>query len=301
MTDPRPTPRLSLGARFWRLASTAESALGMLRAPGLVRRFARRNRSSTSPVTGTEPVVVSLTTYGARLAKVHLTIESIAAGQVRPRRLILWVDDESTATDPPEELRRLRDRGLEVRATRDLGPYKKFYPTLALREPGESLVTADDDVLYPDWWLKRLVAAHRTAPDAVHCYRAREFTFEGAAMTSYSTWPLCYSTRPGLHHFPTGVSGVLYPPHVLDALTAAGEAFLKTAPRSDDVWLHFTSVSSGASIHQLSRLPRHFPEIPGSQKVSLFATNLRQGGNDPQLQATYTPEVLELIRQSRSA
>ena len=53
-----------------------------------------RNRLGRSPVaTGGPGVVVSMTTYGKRVRTVHLAIESIARGAVRPARLILWLDE----------------------------------------------------------------------------------------------------------------------------------------------------------------------------------------------------------------
>src|SRR5699024_6207252 len=57
-----------------------ESALGRWRAPALAAALDRAARRSTRPVVGDGPAVVSLTTYGARFAQVHRTIESIARG-----------------------------------------------------------------------------------------------------------------------------------------------------------------------------------------------------------------------------
>lgn len=287
---------LSLTTRLLRLSSKADSAMGMLRAPLIMRRLERRNRSSTAPVTGTAPAVVSLTTYGGRLQRVHLVVESIAAGRVRPQRLLLWLDEDTDPGTLPVQLERLRDRGLEIRFTRDLGPYKKFYPALGELAPDQFLVTADDDVLYPQHWLARLIAAATATPSQVHCFRSREARFDNDGFAAYGTWPLNYSTTPSFRHFPTGVSGVIYPPRMTSALRERGDAFLATAPRADDIWLHHTAVRTGLRVHQLSRLPRHFPELPGSQSVSLFSSNLRQGGNDPQLAATYTAEDIALIR-----
>lgn len=288
---------LTLADRRLRVAELLADGADNLRAPAFRRALARRNLRSAEAVTGDAPVIVSLTTFGHRLADVHLVIESIGAGRVRPARLILWVDDEATAAEPPEELRRLVARGLEVRATRDLGPYKKFYPALAERTAGQYLATADDDVLYPRHWLERLLAAALAEPELVHCYRARVIQFEGEGLAPYDSWPKCYSAEASRVHFPTGVSGVIYPPRLLGALQDAGDAFLATAPRSDDVWLHYTAVTNGYRIRQLSAAPRHFPWIPGSQTVALFSTNQHQGGNDPQLRATHTAKSLALIRE----
>ncbi|MDR3413234.1 MAG: hypothetical protein P4L87_20160, partial [Formivibrio sp.] len=52
------------------------------------------NRLGSRAVTEQGGPVVSLTTYKKRSKKVYLAIESIADGDVRPSRLILWIDDE---------------------------------------------------------------------------------------------------------------------------------------------------------------------------------------------------------------
>ena len=114
--------------------------------------------------------VVSLTSYGKRIRTVCLAIESIARGSMLPSRLILWIDDIAVFDNLPSGIRRLRQRGLEVRFCRNYGPHKKYYPYLASVETIEApLVTADDDLLYPRYWLKELVEAFRQCPDVVNC------------------------------------------------------------------------------------------------------------------------------------
>lgn len=45
--------------------------------------------------------IVSLTSYGERVAISYLAIESILKGRLRPSRIILWVDDEETVEHLP--------------------------------------------------------------------------------------------------------------------------------------------------------------------------------------------------------
>ncbi len=107
---------------------------------------------------------MSLTSYGPRIATVWKTIESIGAGSVKPRRIILWLDDPAALADPPASLRRLQTRGgLEIRGCPDYGPHKKYFPyvtSILPEHPTRTLVTADDDVYYPATWLEELLAAH---------------------------------------------------------------------------------------------------------------------------------------------
>ena len=82
---------------------------------------------------GDAPVVVSLTSYGSRIRAVHLAVESMVHGTVRPQRLILWLREADVVADPPAPLARLVRRGLELRCTEDWGPHQKYYPYVRSR------------------------------------------------------------------------------------------------------------------------------------------------------------------------
>jgi hypothetical protein len=115
-----------------------------------------------------DAVVVSLTSYGARVDLCHLTIESIGRGSCRPGRLILWLEDYENVSGLPATLQRAVRRGLEVRSCKNFGPHTKYHP--AVQEAvgsNQQLVTADDDVLYPRYWLAGLQTANRRWPDEV--------------------------------------------------------------------------------------------------------------------------------------
>lgn len=112
------------------------------------------NRFGRSQITQADGPVVSLTTYGRRARTAYLAIESIARGDVRPSRLILWIDEESLLNSPPKTILRLQKRGLEVKGCKNYRPHKKYYPFVESQESFNlPLVTADDDILYPRYWL----------------------------------------------------------------------------------------------------------------------------------------------------
>jgi len=266
---------------------------------GLVAPLVWRNLVSRRRVTapGDGPVV-SLTTFGSRTARVFLAIESIGRGSTLPSRIVLWLDEPAQLARPPRTLRRLRRRGLEIRPTPDHGPHKKYFPyVLSEARHVRPLVTADDDTIYPREWLARLVEAHRATPDHVVCFRARRVSFEAdGSLAPYASWPLVVDARSSPLTLPTGVSGVLYPPGMLDALRDAGTAFEACAPRTDDIWLHATALRTGTPVRQVADRPGLFPLIPGSQRESLVASNVHRSGNDHALRATYSAAELELLR-----
>lgn len=257
-----------------------------------------RNRLSSEHVAvNSQGVVVSLTTYNKRIGTVHLTIESIARGEVIPSRLILWLDDEALLANLPLPLRRLQKRGLEIRQCRNYGPHKKYYSYVESEQSLLSpLATADDDVIYPKSWLAGLLAANKQFPDCVNCYRARQITLRDGEFAPYREWPLCDSTAPRLKTMATGVSGVIYPPALLEELKRAGTAFEDCCPRGDDLWLHVWAIRSNFKIRQIQPEALLFPLIPGSQVTSLYAENCEQDdGNDRQIAIVYQRRDLELL------
>lgn len=258
-------------------------------AHAMVRRLTRRNRSSRASILGSAPVVVSLTSYGRRVQSVALTIESIGAGRLRPARVILWLGDAEAPL--PDSLTRLQARGLEILYAPDIGPHGKYFHYVSTHAPHERpLVTADDDVLYPRYWLARLVQAHRQRPDEVHCFRANKILVDGTRLSPYNDWPRCRSDRASLDHFATGVAGVIYPPAMLDHLARLGDAFKASCPRADDVWLHWVALRNRVGVRQLSARPRAFPALPDTQTQTLTSYNVHAGGNDEQIRALYTEE-----------
>lgn len=262
------------------------------------RRLDHFNRTSNEPVTSPQrSVVVSVTSYGGRLKSVHLTLESIAAGSVLPSRLILWVDTEAAFSNPSPQLKRLIDRGLELRISENFGPHTKYYPYLLSTSSFTGpLVTADDDQLYPKWWLEGLLRSYREEPASISCYRAHHVKLAEDAIAPYQSWKPCRDTASSYLHFATGVSGVLYPPSFLEHLKAAGLEFLDLCPKQDDAWLHVQALRAGMPIRQIYDRPLRFPAVPGSQSKGLFHSNVLQAQNDRQIGLTYGSNDLAVLR-----
>jgi len=268
------------------------------RASMKVAQLRFRNRHSAATVLGNADVVVSLTTYGPRIDTVFLTIESISKGTLKPRRIILWLDDDVLLSDPPIELRRLIARGLEIRRAAVLGPHKKYFPALdlAITQNVERLITVDDDVMYPRWWLRRLMRAADESPGAIVAYRARRVSMAADRFAAWDAWPLCECSEPSLLHFGIGEAGVAYPQRVLLALRKRGPEFLVTAPRADDIWLHSTAVSVGVPTRQVASTALFPLGIPGSQVVALAHSNIEGGGNDEVLRVSYSQASISRLR-----
>lgn len=270
-----------------------------------VARFFVVNRIGHKSVVAPDGPVVSLTTYGKRSKTVYIAIESIACGDIRPSRFILWIDDEALISHLPASLRRLQSRGLEVKKCRNYGPHTKYYPYLESQETfNMPLVTADDDMLYPKYWLKKLDDANHEYPNAVNCYFSHVIPLNHNGFAKYREWEQCSSTKPSCRNLAAGVAGVIYPHTFLSVLKRAGTEFEACCPTGDDLWLHVQALRSGYKVRQIfPQLPYFaFQGIPGTQQTALCHDNVDFGdGNDRQMRATYNEMDLRILRNESGA
>jgi len=255
------------------------------------------NRFKRTPMIRPGGPVLSLTTHSRRIRTAHITLETIARGRVLPSRIILWLDDKELFHNLPATIRRLQERGLEVKLCNNYGPHTKYYPYVETEETFQTpLVICDDDQLYPRHWLERLEKGYSLHPDSVNCHWGRVISLETDGVAQYESWRQLASTKPSFLYFALAVSGVIYPPRLLEALKRAGSGFEGCCPFADDVWLHVQALRSGFRVRQLRANRRENWDIPGTQTVGLWTHNIRDGNNDRQIQATYTDADIERLR-----
>ena len=284
---PEPARKVARRVRKASKRFGAHTGLAMLRLRNLLVR---------SSATGTADVVVSMTTYGERIRTVAVALESIARGEIRPRRIILWLDDPRLMDTEPAALRRLRRRGVEVRLSSNYGPHTKYFPYVSAPElEGYPLVTADDDIIYPANWLRVLYEANLAHPDMIHGHWVSTIGVNNGSITHYEAWGRRRDTRPAFNNFALGVSGVIYPPAMLRELRHRGTLFMDVCPGADDIWLHWVALRAGIPIRQVDRIPRHFPMIPGSQFTPLNELNVDQHRNDQWIRGLYSTADIDVL------
>jgi hypothetical protein len=264
-------------------------------------RLIVQNRWGRDLITRSGGPAVCLTTYGKRIETVHLAIESIARGRDRPSRLILWIDDAKLMQNITPGLRRLQQRGLEIKSCQDFGPHKKYYPYIAsLQEILVPLVTADDDLIYSRCWLKNLNEEYRRFPNVINCYRARTITFEDAEISKYMQWEFVTSTQASFRHFAGSGAGAIIPIELQALLKQRGSEFVQCCPRADDIWLHVQGLRAGYRVRQIDSKRLRLFTIPRTQRVALQDSNLTGGGNDRQIKQTYTAADILVLRNEAS-
>jgi len=230
-------------------------------------------------------IVVSLTSYPGRFKHLDLTIKSLLAQRIKQDRTVLWVATKDKPKLPTSVLR-LEERGLEIRTCDDIRSYKKLIPSLR-QFPEATIITADDDLYYPEHWLEWLLKAASPSGSHVICWRAHlaKFAPSGHVLSyadfDFDTEQTIAGTR-STAIFPTGSGGILYPPGTFSPEVLNEEAFMSLCPRADDVWFFWMARLAGRS-HR--RVAGHFEQVawPGTQAGALFHQNWIGGENDMQM------------------
>lgn len=191
-------------------------------------------------------IIVSLTTYGRRIFDVHLVIESIMEQTMKANRIVLWLDHSFEKRPLPKALQLLQKRGLEVMYCKDIRSYTKLVP--ALKEfPDDAIITVDDDLIYEFDLLEKLITAYLEDPHYIYCNRFHLMVADGKGkLKPYKQWKWNHAGQEAtIWNFPTGVGGVLYPPHSLDEEVLNEKVFLDICKCADDVWFKAMAMKKG--------------------------------------------------------
>ena len=234
-------------------------------------------------------LIVSLTSFPARIKTLHIVIESLMRQRVKPDRLMLWLSKEQFPDERkslPKNLLDMERRGLEIFFVEDdLRPHKKYFYAMQ-QYPEADVITVDDDIFYPQKLLKYLVDANKKYPACVCCNRAIRFTLDNGKLKSYIDWkPIDFKedSRPNYRILPTGVGGVLYPHGSLKYDILFDKETIKTSClNADDLWLNLMArFNNTRTVHSGKRVGL-IPLL--STKSSALSNNNIFNGNDLQIQ-----------------
>lgn len=251
-----------------------------------------------------ERLIISLTTHPPRIRQVFATLESLCEQDLGAFDVHLYLsqrDDEAIGS-LPKSLRRLQRRGVKIVVTaEDYRSYDKLLHALKAH-PQATIITADDDMLYPSDWARRLVDGARQYPGCIVCHRGHMLceSEPGSGKISYQvvkSRKAAGATRPSFPLMPTGSGGVLYPPGVLDDMVFDAAAFQALAPNADDIWFKMASLKAGTRCVRINSQNVDFLPTPAAGNSALHEDNIKRGGNDVQFAnclARY-PELKPLI------
>ena len=226
-------------------------------------------------------LIVSLTSHPARFPMLHLTLACLLDQTVKADRTILWIANRDVDKLPPA-VRRLENRGLEIRLCDDLRSFKKLVPALGAF-PDAFIATADDDLYYSADWLDQLVAGLAPDDGVIPCHRAHRIKRKpSGGLAPYAEWTAKVhderARTPSLDILATTGAGALFPPRSLDARAIERELFEHLCADSDDLWFYWCARMAGTKSRKVGGRSILIT-WPGTQQSSLWDSN-EAGGND---------------------
>ncbi len=263
---------------------------------GLVKeRYMRRRleqvlsgeRAVREPEEVLDDVVLSLTSWHARIDILPLTLLTLVEQSARPASTEIWMTEEDLCLIPARVHSAFSSLGVTFRTSEDYRSHKKWLNAVQERSD-HFVVTADDDIIYPRHWLRWLMKDHRDDRRVSVAHRCHRMTFDASGdVAPYAEWtkdvPAYGETSPSL--FATGCGGQVLHQRWLPKDALEPDRILSICPNSDDIWLACALAAAGVP---RMRSNTYFPllEISGSYDASLQQYNDQTGYKNEQLQAT---------------
>ncbi|WP_370979248.1 glycosyltransferase family 2 protein [Agaribacterium sp. ZY112] len=226
-------------------------------------------------------VIISLTSIPSRFGTIPLVLRSLLSQSTRPAKVVLCLH-ESAKSQIPKSLKQFESERFEIAYASWDSSHLKLVRTRELY-PEATIVTCDDDLMYAEDWLQRLLDEHKQHPTEIIAHQARRVRYNAdGELLPYKQWS---SEVEGQSHDDTlalGYGGVLYPAHCLSEEFNDVELFSELTPKADDLWFKAMSFRQGSKVRRSAQpLPKPQP-IAFSQRVALKKSNIRRDFNREQ-------------------
>lgn len=233
-------------------------------------------------------IIVSLTSFPGRIKKVAEALLPLFRQTLPPDRIILWLAKEQFKRGErslPGALLKLKKYGLEIAWCDDLKPHKKYYYSIK-NNPDDIIITIDDDVIYTETLVEKLYEGYKRFPNAISALRVHKIIFKkDGSVAKYNEWIKEYPAEifePRFDLMPTGVGGVLYPPHCFSNIVFDDRAIKDVCLWADDLWLKVDSLINNVPV-VLVQGHTVLNYIEGTQTNALWQKNVELNLNDEQM------------------
>ena len=283
-----------------------------------------------------EKIIVSLTTFPARINIVVKTIKTLLTQTLKPDAVILWLAPEqfpNGENDLPQELLDLKQYGLTIDWYKDIRSYKKIIPTLK-KYPNAVIITTDDDIYYAPDTVESLYKSYLEHKNEVHAHRCDWLKvveedaktvphpsplLEGEGITEVvqtqkkvikweKTRELYLDRHRGVasfHNRLTGYGAVLYPPHCFYKDVCDESLIKELIPTHDDIWLWAMATLNGYKTRLVKGYSESINYVENSQQYGLCKINKKGVGMS--LDEAYEimlkkyPQLLEILENEENA
>lgn len=283
-----------------------------------------------------EKIIVSLTSFPARINIVVKTIKTLLTQTLKPDAVILWLAPEqfpNGENDLPQELLDLKQYGLTIDWYIDIRSYKKIIPTLK-KYPNAVVITTDDDIYYAPDTVESLYKSYLEHRNEVHAHRcdwlkvveedvqtphpnplpqgAGEHACDAQTQKKVIKWEktreLYLDRHRGVasfHNRLTGYGAVLYPPNCFYKDVCDESLIKELIPTHDDIWLWAMATLNGYKTRLVKGYSESINYVENSQQYGLCKINKKGVGMS--LDEAYEimlkkyPQLLEILENEENA
>ena len=253
-------------------------------------------------------IIVSLTSFPERMYDIVYTLYSLLCQTLKPDKVILWLGEEQfprREKDISKRILDLTENGLTIGWYKDIRSYKKLIPSL-LKYPDDLIVTADDDIYYPENWLELLYNSYLEDPDSVHCHRAHKVSVDNNSFNPYKSWKVCIADSSCTYsNFCTTGGGVLFPNKIFHEDVLKEKIFLNCCPSADDIWFWAMSVLNRKKIKVVNECINTIKFVNPKRELGIFnehvlaKKNVTKNENDLQLNniLKHYPQIIDILKE----
>lgn len=269
------------GVPFWLLTPFRKIVreIANIILPLYLKRTHEQNK-----ISGKE-IIISFTSFPARINEVWKVVESLKRQSVRPGKIILWLSNEQfpNTNDIPKSLLECVDDLFEIRMVDDdMRSHKKYYYAMQTFSQ-KAIVTCDDDVYYHKDMLRNLVSASHHFPHCIIANTTKQILYDkNGILKPYAEWNEFAEPYARENRVQIGEGGVLYPPDCLQKLVFRKDLISNLAPLADDLWLNMIARLSKTPIVQSGQIILPLPiacDAPTLTSVNNGSNNM----NDVQI------------------
>lgn len=229
-------------------------------------------------------LIVSLTSFPARIEYVWQVIECMLRQTICPQKVILWLSKEQfpTIDELPISLRKRINDVFEIRLVEgDIRSHKKYY--YAIKEFAScKLFLVDDDIYYPTDIIERSLNALRENNNCVIGNYGMKIMYDSQGRHSkYNDWHTTFHKIDTSDYFFGSGGGTLLEPWKMHNDISNIDIAFKLCPTADDVWLN--SMARLAGLKTVFIPNGHFLPIEIIEDSKLSSINNGRNKNDEQI------------------
>lgn len=251
-------------------------------------------------------VIISLTSYPARIKDLWMVIDSLMRQTMRPMKIVLYLSEQDfpfKEQSIPSVLLSYVSDDFHIQWVNDnLMPHKKYFYAFHQYQD-KVIITVDDDNYYRKDLIETLWHIYEKKPNAVSANTVTAIVDREGKINDYEYWCLnsVEFNACSFNYLAIGASGILYPiGEYRDAASANKEIIKRTCLRADDLWLKCQEILHGIPV-AIGDYYCPAASLVGSQKTSLISYNSSASshGNNKQWEMLNTEFKVNEILVSR--